>query len=136
VTMPVLFVVVACAAAAAGARGALIWAIVVGSIAVQAHVSTSPVVVGLIVAAAAAQVGRWGWRRFHPPAVIPHIPETLPALDLPAVPDRWWKYRPDLAIGAMVLVLAWGPPLWREIVGTGNRISLLSFFTKPHPLHG
>ena len=133
VTLPVLFVAVASAFAAVGARGALAWALVVGSFAVQTHVSTAPVVVGLIAVAAVAQVTRWAWGRAHRPA---DIPLGLPALDLPALDERWWTYRPDIAIAVMVLIGEWVPPVWDELFGTGNLSKLVSFFTRPHPQHG
>ncbi|HEY2428273.1 MAG TPA: hypothetical protein VGI06_05045 [Acidimicrobiales bacterium] len=134
VTLPILFVAVASAFAAAGSRGALAWALVVGSFAVQTHVSTAPVVVGLVVAAAAVQAGRWGWRRAHPVIHLDHIPAELPAL-AGEVDDRWWTYRPEIAIAVMVLIAEWLPPLWDELFGTGNLTKLVSFFTAPHPAH-
>jgi len=141
VTLPVLFVAMASAAAAAGARGALAWALVVGSLAVQTHVSTAPVVVGLIGAAAVVQFVRWCWRRAHPaPPQVGHvpldpIPGILPALDLPDLVRPWWTYRPDIAIAVMVLVLEWTPPLWDQFWGSGNLGKLLSFFAASHPTH-
>jgi hypothetical protein len=134
VTLPVLFTVVAAAFAAAGSRGALAWAIVVGSVAVQTHVSTAPVVVGLILLASVAQAVRWAWRRAHPEPVPDHIPAGLPALDLPSS-TSWWTYRPDLAIAVMLLIAEWAPPLWDEFFGTGNLSKLISFFTATHPTH-
>lgn len=62
VTLPVLFVGVAAAAAAAGARGALPWALVVGSVAVQTHISTAPVVVGMVGLAVVVRAVRWARR--------------------------------------------------------------------------
>lgn len=141
VTLPVLFVVVACALAAAGLRGTLIWAAVVGSFAVQTHVSTLPLVSGLLLVAGGAQLMRWLWRRAQPDGdASDHIPAGLPRLD-PALLDAravgpWWKYRPDVAIAAMLLVAEWAPPLWDQAVGTGNLGKLFAFFTTSHPAHG
>ena len=102
----------------------------------QTHVSTAPVIIGIIVPAAIVQIVRRAWHRAHPPEPpADHIPVSLPALDLPDLVRPWWTYRPDIAIACMVLILEWAPPVWDEIWGTGNLGKLISFFTTAHPTH-
>lgn len=134
VALPILFVVVASALAAAGARGALIWAAVVGSLAVQTHVSTVPVVGGLLLLAGTVQVGRW-WRRQLSVADRYRVPVGLPDVGVPVPDGVWWRYRPEVAVAVMVLVLEWLPPLWDEVFGTRNLSGIWAFFASPHAGH-
>ena len=129
VVFPVLFTVVAAALAGSGARGAFVWAGVAGSLAVQTHVSTLPIVV------AALALGAVGRLRHHSPIQGPAIPTGLPALGVGPRSARWWRQRPDLAVGGAILVFEWALPLWDELFGTHNLSSLLSFFAARHPVH-
>lgn len=131
VTLPVLFAVVASAAAAAGAPGALPWALVVGTVAIQTHVSTAPVVGGLLAVAAVARAVRW-----RPGRHRGDIPEGLPAIGAAGRPQRWWRRRPDVALALVLLVIEWLPPGLDELFGTGNLSTLVRFFTASHPRHG
>jgi hypothetical protein len=131
VALPALVSVLASALFAAGLRGALAWSAVAGSVAVQTHVSTAPVVVGLFGAAVLARGVVWAarrWRRDRTP------PARGPAAG-PALPGSRRRHRPDLVIAGVLLAAMWAPPLWDEAFGTGNLSSLLRFFTQPHPGH-
>ncbi|MHB8464233.1 MAG: hypothetical protein ACYDH6_03595 [Acidimicrobiales bacterium] len=132
VVLPVLFTAVACALAVAGARSALVWAAVVGSFAVQTHVSCAPVVGGLLAVACSAQVVRWRRRRQGLPVASDDIPGPLPALATPGTVTRWWLRRPEEAMGVAVLVAVWLPPLWDELFGAHNLTSIWDFFTSSH----
>lgn len=134
VAFPVLFTLVAAALAAAGARGALIWAAVAGSLAVQTHVSTVPVIILPILIAGAAQLTRWRQARLGPlPAAA--IPASLPPLPLDRTPTTWWRARPDLAVGGSLLVAEWILPVWDELFGRHNLSAIASFFATRHPGH-
>ena len=132
VGFPVLFALVAAAVAAAGGRGALVWAAVAGSVAVQTHVSTLPVVTAAIAVAAAAQLVRY---RRRLPEVVIHIPRSLPSLSSGPATATWWRQRPDLAVGGAVLVVEWFLPLWDEVFGSHNLSSVVRFFLTGHPVH-
>lgn len=129
VVFPVLFTVVAAALAGSGSRGAFVWAAVAGSLAVQTHVSTLPIVV------AALGLGAIGRLRHRFPIEGPAIPSGLPPLGIGPRAVRWWRQRPDLAAGGAILVLEWVLPLWDEAFGTHNLSSVLSFFATRHPGH-
>src|SRR5579872_5585448 len=62
VALPSLLSLVASALGGAGVPGALAWAAVAGTFAVQTHVSTAPVVAGAFAVAVAARLVRWGLR--------------------------------------------------------------------------
>jgi hypothetical protein len=133
VVLPVLLSVVASALGAAGVPGALAWAAVAGSLAVQTHVSTAPVVVGLLVLAVAARGARWGFRRWRRDR-SDDAPDALAAVGRPR--SRGLRRRPDLWVAVVLLVAEWWPPLWDEWFGSGNLSSLVKFFTAHHPGHG
>ncbi|GAC1543055.1 MAG: hypothetical protein NVS3B12_31420 [Acidimicrobiales bacterium] len=134
VAFPVLFTLTAAALAAAGGRGALIWAAVAGSLAVQTHVSTVPVIVLPIAIAVGAQLVRRRHVQIGPPPVVA-IPVGLPPLRMDQTRTTWWRARPDLAIGAALLVGEWILPLWDELFGRHNLSAVTSFFTARHPGH-
>ena len=113
VALPVLLSVVAGGLGAAGVPGALPWAAVAGTFAVQTHVSTAPVVGGVLAVAVVARVVR---RLRRGPGPVP-----------------WW--RPATWVATALLVAAWAPPLWDEAFGTGNLDAMWRFFTAPHPTH-
>lgn len=113
VALPSLLSLVASALGAAGVPGALAWAAVAGTFAVQTHVSTAPVVAGAFAVAVAARLVRWGLR------------------------SRSWPGwgRPELCVAGALLAGGWLPPLWDEAFGTGNLHSIWRFFTAAHPSH-
>jgi hypothetical protein len=114
VALPVLLAVTAGGLGAAGVPGALPWAAVAGTLAVQTHVSTAPVVGGVFAVAVVARVVR---RVRRGPG-----------------PVSWW--RPETWVAVALLVAAWVPPLWDEAFGTGNLDAIWRFFTAGHPTHG
>lgn len=134
VAFPVLFALVAAALAAAGARSALIWAAVAGSLAIQTHVSTVPVITFPLLVAGGAQLTRW-WRRRLRPVEDPPIPPSLPPLRLKRSATPWWRARPDLAVGTGLLATEWVLPVWDELFGRHNLSAIVSFFTARHPGH-
>ena len=135
VGFPVLFALVAAALAASGAAGALVWAAAAGSLAIQTHVSTLPVVGVPVAIAAIAQLIRRSRERRAVAGTV-HIPSTLPALTTGPTSAAWWRQRPDLAVGGAVLVLEWILPVWDELFGRHNLSSVVSFFLSGHPGHG
>jgi len=128
VILPVLFTAVAAALAAAGNRRALLWGLVMGTVAVQTHLSCAPVVVVLLAVALVAAARRGGDARAVAPGA--HVPASLPTI--PGRSARWWKRRPELAVGAALLLLAWIPPLWDEAFDTHNLTSIGDFFLHQH----
>ena len=135
VILPVLFTIVACALAAAGTRAALVWAAVVGTIAIQTHISCAPVVGAALVLGAIAV----GIRRWRPMSEPPDIPSDLPAVTTVSAVSavrRWWRHRPEEVIGLAVLVLEWVPPLWDELFGTHNMTLIWHFFSRRGGLTG
>ncbi|GAC1315807.1 MAG: hypothetical protein NVSMB12_11990 [Acidimicrobiales bacterium] len=134
VGFPVLFALVAAALAASGARGALVWAAAAGSLAVQTHVSTLPVVGVPLAIAAVAQLARRSRERQAASSTV-HIPRGLPALTIRPTSAVWWRQRPDLAVGGAVLALEWFLPLWDELFGRHNLSSIVSFFLAGHHGH-
>lgn len=130
VTLPVLFTAAAACFAAAGTRGALGWAALGGSFAIQTHVSTAPLVVGLLAIAAGAH----GLRRMRgaAPRLVGDIPDPLP----PLAGGRSARWHPGQGVVAGALIaLVWLPPLWDEAFGSHNLTAIWDFFTSPHPTH-
>ena len=118
--LPMTLLLVLCARAAAGSVPALAGALVAGSFLAQTHVSTAPVALAVLAAAAVALLVRTGlpWR--HLPASQAGRALTLTAL--------------------VALVAMWVPPVIDELTGhPGNLTELVRFLrcgcTPPHPLH-
>jgi len=148
VSFPALLSVGASALGATGVPGALGWAAVAGSFAVQTHVSTAPVVGGALALAVAARLApRVAWsahavarrarrRRGGIPTAAPTPPTERAPTPAPTGPLRRpaWR-RPEAVVATVVLVAAWAPPLWDQVHGTGNLHSIWRFFTASHPSH-
>lgn len=109
VVAPMLLLAVLAAGAMAGRRGAWAWSLVVGSYALQTHISTGPAVVALVVAGAvpsAVRAARGGERGVSRPALA----------------------------GLAVTVLAWVPSVIELAVDKPNNLTLLwDFYRQAHP---
>ncbi len=106
IVLPVVALLVLCAALAAGHRGALPAIVFVGSFLAQTHVSLVPLVIALAGAALAA-TARWrDWRSLR----------------------RW------INLSAWLLLVLWLFPVVEELSHTpGNLTSLVQFFLQPSP---
>ncbi|MDQ6838850.1 MAG: hypothetical protein M3137_11095 [Actinomycetota bacterium] len=136
--LPVLLTLVAAAAAATGSTGALVVAALAGSLAVQTHLSTVPVVAVALVASALA------WVFARRPAV--------PAAGGPGTTGRWaarwwgarwrdggWRDggRPLVIVGLLALVGVWIGPLVQEVLRpNGNLTQIARFYLHPPPVVG
>jgi len=152
VALPLLFVLVASALGAAGLRGTLRWAAVAGSLVVQTHISTVPVVVGALGLATGARAVRWSGQRWLAPAAptarasapggspasvgragdggTDRTPVSVRSRALGRRPHRW-----GLVAVVVVVMLEWLPTLWDQVAGSGNLSAIWTFFSTSHPGH-
>jgi hypothetical protein len=97
-------------ATVSGHLAAAPWAVAVGTLCAQTHVSYMVLVHGLLAAALVAVLfATWRGRASH----------------------RWKQLARPLALSAAVAVLMWLPPLWDQLRGTGNLGWLIGRFTHP-----
>ncbi len=120
VLFPLLLLVLLCAGAVARSAPSLIGALLAATFVVQTDISTAPLAVALVAAAAVA----WGVT-----AVRDHRSRTVSPAD---GPGRWGA---ALVTGGLVLVvLAWLPPLIQQFTDHPGNLTLITrFFDASHP---
>ena len=127
------------AGAAAGRRGAFVWAAAVASYEVQTHISTGPVAV-VLVAAPAAVLALRALRARRSASHAP--PRDTDAETDPVTPSDTStgaggaRRRPALAtlFGGVALAAIWVPAAVEVIKDRPNNLTLLwDFYTSPHP---
>ena len=128
VIFPLVLFGVLCAAACAGSARHLLGAALVGTFAVQTNIATLPVVAVLFVvatgAAAVAKLTRMRQDR--------HVPDAERSVGGDQARRR---LMPALcAVGILLLLLAWLPPILQEVNGhPGNMTLIWRFFREHHP---
>ncbi|MDQ1396754.1 MAG: hypothetical protein QOG64_2013 [Acidimicrobiaceae bacterium] len=124
VVLPLVLLLLLCADAAAGHAGSWLWALVVGSFAIQTHVSTLPVVVVVIGAAGLIWIGRWRSGRSGRSGRAGRAGLTIRG-------GRWSR-----AAASALFVLLWLPPLIDAAKNRPSNLTLMwRFFTAPQPHH-
>lgn len=127
-TLPLFAYLLFVLGAAAGDRATLVPAIIAGSYAVQAHVSSAPVV--LVAAIAGVSYRFVSRQRATKPLTVER---SSTSSSLPPAPSR----RLTLIVAAVVALAAWFGSLVQQVTGhPGNLTAILRFFRQRHASTG